>query len=267
MEEQQHELEQREEAKNVAVPGAVWVGAAALAGHLVPINSLFDHPRNPNIGKTDEIAKSLLRFGQARAVTFTRALLVRDADQNPVRLVNEGMPLEDGETAAMVNVLVAGHHTRKAAVLLGWTHIAAIPHEFKSTAEASAYLVADNQLARLATQDKAEQLSVLGEVDDLTGTGYTLDDVETLQFEAGQTETISLGREPEYSEDPERAAERAATLARSNRMVERVLMVTEEQASQLDADIEILMKAYGLTSRVATMLKAAGEEASRVRSQ
>jgi ParB-like chromosome segregation protein Spo0J len=230
--------------------GAVnWKGDLSLEPFLVPIDSIVDNPRNPNVNpNVQEIAESLKRFGQVHPVTYvdTEAIL--------------------GDERASVKMMVRGHHTRKAAKLLGWTHIAANPHKFESQSEADVYLIADNQLASLASQDVKAQLDILTETPDLTGTGYTLDDVETFQDQLELVPRVRLDDpERDHSEDEDNAAARAARLAESERHRQFILMMKEEEAESFAEDVKLLGSEYGLTSRVDTVVRAVREAADAAR--
>ena len=132
----------------------IWEGAEPLREYLVPVGELEDHSRNPRRGDVLALTASLERFGQVRPF-----------------LGEEG-------------TIVAGHHLRKAAVELGWTHIAVIPHKFEDEAARDAYLIADNYLAGLAGYDEQAQMDLLEEMEargELAGTGVTSDAIEDLR--------------------------------------------------------------------------------------
>lgn len=157
----------------------VWSGAEKLREHLVPIDELKTFPGNARRGDVERLAESLRRFGQVRAV------LVYDD-----------------------NTIVAGHHITKAARLLGWTHVAAIPSEFASRDEARAYLVADNQLSSLGHVQPVDQISLLEEIErtgEWEGTGFAPEDLEDMRALAvHQTEMVRLGqlkRHPRHYRD------------------------------------------------------------------
>lgn len=120
-----------------------------------PIKSMEPHPRNPRKGNVDGIAESLERFGQMR----------------PILLQKE------------TGYVVAGNHTRYAAMKLGWTHIAAV--EVKMDDEtALSYLLADNRWSDVATNDDEALLEILNELEamgHLAGTGYSETDVDELE--------------------------------------------------------------------------------------
>lgn len=133
----------------IAAAEAVWEGAAALRPFLVEIASLQPFEGNPRRGDIETLQMSLNRWGQ------TKAILV---DASGTRIV-------------------AGHHVVLAASANEWTHIAAIPNEFDSEEEAAAYLVADNGTHDRGDYDMRALTKQLDAADDLTGTGYTADDL------------------------------------------------------------------------------------------
>lgn len=131
----------------------IWEGAESLRPFLVPIDQLEPFPGNPRRGDVAAVRASLRRFGQVRP-----------------SLVD-----------ASGRRLVAGHHVRLAAAEEGWTHIAVMPNEFADEDEARAYLLADNRIPELGGYDNEAlvgHLKHLAELDALTGTGYTIGDLD-----------------------------------------------------------------------------------------
>ena len=145
-----------------------WRGAAELRRLLVPIESLQPWPGNPRRGDIAAISESLKRFGQLRPI------------------VTQG------------TVVVAGNHLVAAAKQLGWTHLAALDHEFASEQEARGFVLADNRVSQLGTFDDAllaEQLRTFDE-GSLTGTGYDDRFVQELERElarAADLDALALG--------------------------------------------------------------------------
>jgi hypothetical protein len=172
-----------------------WKGNAALGALLVPIAELRPHPRNPRRGVVPAIAASLRRFGQQRPV----------------------LAQEDG-------TLVAGHHVWKAALVEGWSQIAAVRTELAEH-EVDAYLLADNRLADLGLYDDrtlAEVLQPLAAADGLDGTGYTPDDVIGL---------LAFTLEPAELEQAQRAlAPAQAPYATGTAAAFRIVLSYDEQA-------------------------------------
>lgn len=131
----------------------VWEGAKALRRFLVPIASLEPFPGNPRRGDVDAIRASLRRFGQVLPVLVDPALAA------------------DGRTR-----IVARHHLTLAAIEEGWTHVAALAHEFASEDEARAFMVADNRVHDLGPGYDFElllaQLDAIHSTVGLDGTGF-----------------------------------------------------------------------------------------------
>lgn len=158
----------------------VWEGAEALRPFLVQIDEFEPFPGNPRRGDVNAVRASLRRFGQVRPI------------------------LVDGER------IVAGHHVRLGAKEEGWTHVAAIPNDFKSEDEARAYLVADNRISELGTNDRELLLAQLDTIrestdDGLVGTGYdqsAYDDIRA-SVEQDNTEEPPPDEAPPVPEEPE----------------------------------------------------------------
>lgn len=123
----------------------VWQGAKALERFLVPIGDLEPWPGNARRGDVATIRALLRRFGQVKPI-----------------LVYQGR-------------IVAGHHVVIAATEEGWTHVAALEHEFASLEEARAFLLGDNRSSDLSGYEDElllEQLKAAQEVG-LEGTGFS----------------------------------------------------------------------------------------------
>jgi ParB-like nuclease family protein len=188
---------------------------------LVPVEEIERHPRNPRRGVVSEIKKSLERFGQVRPV------------------------LTDGQR------IVAGNHTYLAALELGWTHIAAIKHEFASEEEARAYLLADNRLPELGGYDRTQLMSLLEELSEFgswAGTGYVPDDLADLRA------MYELAATPPPSSEPVPFGD----------LREVVLLYSVEEYEQLGVYLRVLRTEYGIEGTVETVLRAVSEEAKRV---
>jgi hypothetical protein len=211
----------------MAAATKTWAGAEALRRQLVPIDDVKPHPGNPRRGAVDEIANSMIRFGQLRPILL-------DAD----------------------GTIIAGNHTWKAAKELGWSHIAAIPNDFSSPAEAAAYLLADNRLADLGDYERAELTNLLTEVEESgswDGTGYTPDDLahmRALDAAAAAPPPTTAGGEPGGDAPPA--------------LREVVLLYDEEQLSVVAGDIRTLRARWGLEDVTETVVEAVRREAVRL---
>jgi len=138
-------------------------------------NELLAHPQNYRAHpaeQIEEIAKSLRALGQYRNVVAR----------------------PDG-------TLLAGHGVVEAARKVGMKTVAV--HIFEGTAEQEHLLmVADNELSRKAVDDEQLLLNLLREMDDVSGTGWTQEEVEeaingALQPSESSVETVTHS-EAEY---------------------------------------------------------------------
>jgi ParB-like chromosome segregation protein Spo0J len=230
-------MEQEKETQTKLPPTEqVWRGAEILRAHLVPIDSLEDHERNPNKGDVAAISASLDKFGQVRAI-----------------LHHNG-------------TIIAGHHVRLAAQLLEWTHIAAIEHSFADDNQALQYLLVDNQLTRLSKIASEEEYRILMDLESAgyaETPGYGIDEMEIIRDKAGATPTAEARDwEGEAGESPEAAAARAAAIAQYEQHREVVLLLSfPEQYEAFAKDVRLLMGEYGTTGTVATIVRAVAEAA------
>lgn len=134
-----------------------WNGPDGLAEMLHPVSELIVLPENPRQGDIGAISDSLARFGQLKPIVID----------------------DDG-------VILAGNHTYKAAVALGWTKVAAVTADELEGQEKTAFALADNRLSDLASYDNEMLVAQLSALNNLEGTGYQLEDVEELQFDLEQ---------------------------------------------------------------------------------
>ncbi|GAA2136951.1 hypothetical protein GCM10009760_16850 [Kitasatospora kazusensis] len=122
----------------------------------VPVGDLSPYHRNPRTGDLAAISDSLTVNGQYRAIVVNRGTLT-------------GRP----------NEILAGNHTFKAALELGWDHIAVTWIDVDDEAAARIVIV-DNRTSDLAGYDTALLADILAELPDLEGTGYDQDDLDSL---------------------------------------------------------------------------------------
>jgi hypothetical protein len=232
--------EEQLEIQPASADGRTWKGAEQLRPYLVRIEDLKPTEGNPFKGKTHvgKLMGSLERFGQ------TRAILTDAAEDGRIR---------------------AGHHLTLAAEELGWTHLAAIAAEFNDEGEAIAYLMADNQLARVGDEDadKMQQMTLLEAIGEtnLAGTGWDLDSVENLRSELGQIEVVVEQEEwgGEAAESGEEAAARAAALAGYEPHKEIPLYMTLPQHEKFSEHVRLLQGQWGLKGVMDTILKSLEE--------
>jgi hypothetical protein len=204
----------------------------------VPIDSLTPSEKNPRRGNVEAIADSLNRFGQVRPIL----------------------------AQAGTRRIVAGHHTWRAAKdVLGWTEIDVVLREM-SDAEANAYMVADNRLSDIGTNDDEALMQLLSELEEsgeLVGTGYTSDDVEDLRSLLGAVETEAEPFEGGYAEMPDDKSE-GTRGAGPMPMREVVILMTVEQADDFGRRVKRLESAYGTTGVAATIREAVRRETQRL---
>lgn len=118
------------------------------------VESLTPHPRNPNQGDVGAIHTSIEANG------FYGAILVQKSSQH----------------------VIAGNHRLVAAVAAGAAKVPVIELDVDDET-ALRIMLADNRTAALATNDDqalADLLSDIAARDDLLGTGYDGDDLDTL---------------------------------------------------------------------------------------
>lgn len=114
--------------------------------------SLTPHPKNPRRGDVDAIAESMRANGFSGSVKVDRR----------------------------TNVILAGHHTVKAAIQVGIEKVPVQYLKIRDDDHAVAVLLSENRTADLATYDKDELADLLDEREDLSGTGYTHEDVSDI---------------------------------------------------------------------------------------
>lgn len=141
---------------------------ASLDGLRVPVDSLRPYSKNPRSGDVDLIADSLRVNGQYRPV-----------------VVN-----------SRTNEVLAGNHTLRAALHLGWTEIAATFVDADEEQAARIVLV-DNRANDVATYDEVALAGLLEDLGTghLDGTGFS--DADLAELLAG------LGDEPVALTDPD----------------------------------------------------------------
>lgn len=126
----------------------------------IPINELHTHPSNVRQGDVGAISESLKTHGQYRTIVYQQS----------------------------TKRILAGNHTYKAAVALGWTHIAATP-VICDDQQALRILLTDNKANDLATYDEPELIELLKELaataDGLEGTLFDGDELDSLIAEQG----------------------------------------------------------------------------------
>lgn len=122
----------------------------------LPVEQLTTAERNPRRGRVDVIAESLKVSGQYRPLVVNKG-------------TKTGRPFE----------VLAGNHTLLAARSLGWLEVDTWIVDVDEQA-ATRIVVADNRIADAGEYDNAALLDLLTDLDDLAGTGYTLDELDAL---------------------------------------------------------------------------------------
>ena len=194
----------------------------------VEISSILPHPSNPRKGDVPAIMRSLERFGQVKPVIVQKS----------------------------TGYVVAGNHTVRAAKELGWATVKAIILDLDDET-ARAYLIADNRTGDKATYDEGKLLDLLSGALDLEGTGFDIDDVETLADSVGAntrevTEVGADGTERKMTVPDSPVPE--GTVRRSMREV--VLLYTSDDATAFAGAVRKLQGEYGTTAIAATVLEA-----------
>lgn len=118
----------------------------------VPIRTLSPHPGNARRGDLDAIAESLSTHGQYRPIV----------------------------ASARTNRILAGTHTWKAAMRLGWDQIAVSFVDVDEIGEKKILLV-DNRASDLASYDETALSALLRSLPDLGGAGYSSADLDALE--------------------------------------------------------------------------------------
>ncbi len=207
----------------------------------IGIDTVVPHPDNPRVHDLDAIAASLERFGQTKPIIVQKA----------------------------TGFVVAGNGTRLAAKeKLGWTEIQALVVDFDDE-KAKAYLAADNRTSDRAKYDSERLLGLLEGLEDLEGTGFDYDDVETLSDAAGANQVA--GDTGEVSKVP---AERNVAKPREHHpgeaegrkvepMRDIVMLMSVSRAAAFGEKVRTLQKEYGTGSVVDTVERAIDEACER----
>lgn len=142
----------------------------------VSVEELNLYHRNPRLGNVEAIAESLKANGQYRAIVVNKG-------------THTNRPME----------VLAGNHTLKAARQLEWETVLAHVIDVDEDAATRIVLV-DNRASDLATMDYDVLLGLTANLEDLTGTGYTEDDLA--MFEPFEPEELLAGDDdlPEASD-------------------------------------------------------------------
>jgi hypothetical protein len=133
----------------------------------VGVEAIKPYPNNPRRGNVDLIAESLEAYGQYKPITVNR---------------------RNGE-------ILAGNHTYRAAVKLGWSEIDVVYVDVDD--KTAAKIVAmDNRTSDLGEYDKQILADLLKNVSDLAGTGYTTEEFDDLIASIQERELPKLSDMP-----------------------------------------------------------------------
>ena len=146
----------------------IWKGNDDLRPLLVPLAQIELLPGNPRRGDVESVKKSLDRFGQRSTISLNR-----DDEQ--------------------LGTSLAGNTRVKAAIELGWTHIAASWSEDEDPREAAGFALADNRTHDLGEYDPIalgewveNEVGVDDGADILDAAGYDLLDIEDVLAQANE---------------------------------------------------------------------------------
>jgi ParB-like chromosome segregation protein Spo0J len=194
-----------------------------LSVEYVDIDTVAEHPDNPRRGNTQVIVESLRRTGQYRPLIVSAA----------------------------TGYVVAGNHTLRAARLLNWDRIAVTwLHGLSEEAE-HRILAVDNRAADLGDYDTEALIALLDNLGELEGTGYSVDDLETLQALAGREVTFAAGdTDAHYSGTDAERAERAEQIGnyqplKAQGLAEVILVLTEAKKTQMIDWLQVLRAKWG----------------------
>ena len=196
----------------------------------VDIDSLTPRKDNPRKGNVAKIKESLKENGQYRPI-----------------VVN-----------SRTNEILAGNHTWLAAKELGWTGIAVWFVDVDET-KAKKIVLADNRLNDLGGYDDDLLLSILQDLeDDLSGTGFELDDMEDLLSEIdGAIETPYEEFTGDYAETAEETEKRYEHREnKPKRVKEIVVAFPEEEFDDFVQDIFELKSRWQLGTTSDIVAKA-----------
>jgi DNA modification methylase len=138
-----------------------------LAYERLPVESLSTFEGNPRKGSVEKIAVSLEKHGQYRPI-----------------VVNLGSVTGRGRE------VLAGNHTLMAARSLGWSHVDACVVDVDDDT-AKSIVAADNKLADLGGYDDVALFRLLDSLEDLSGTGYSISDLEALRQDLFPPEVLT----------------------------------------------------------------------------
>lgn len=195
------------------------------------IGRLKPHPSNARKGDVEAIKRSLERFGQVKPLIVQRS----------------------------TGFIVAGNHTFEAAKRLKWKTVRILVKDMNDD-EAAGYLLADNATSDKAGYDDAELYKLLSTTLDLEGTGYSIDDIETLADALGSATVDEEKGEAVRTQATPRDSTRGRIASDgTTRMRDIVLLMTQEDAQVFGQQIAQLQSLFGTRTVVETVRRAVAE--------
>lgn len=196
---------------------------------VVDVGRLKHHPENPRKGDVTAIAESLQRFGQVKPLIVQRA----------------------------TGYVVAGNHTLKAAKKLKWKTVQILVKDMDDTT-ALAYLLADNKTSDAGTYDEQNLYELLANLGELEGTGYSVDDLETLADALGTT-TVADTDTGEVIRPVSEVANQSINPERTEPMRDIVMLMPQSAATEFGQQVTKLQGAYGTRTVVDTVRRAVAD--------
>jgi ParB-like chromosome segregation protein Spo0J len=149
------------------------VKLSTVGSEAVPVEKLTPYPGNARQGDIGMISESLRVNGQFRPIVVNRP----------------------------TGQILVGNHTYAAAVALGWSEVAVTFVDVDED-EARRIVLVDNRTADLGTYDDEQLTDLLSSLSrDLTGTGYTLDDLDELLLGASGRQSRPVSGAVTYTVD------------------------------------------------------------------
>lgn len=138
--------------------------AAGLEGLMVPIESVHQHENNPNNGDVEALIESIQINGFNTVITVDR------------------------ET----NQIVAGNHRWQALHALGATHVPVVYVDRVDSKSDIRYLLADNEIGRLARMDPMGRFQLLKELHDDSNLGLAGVGVSEAEYLKAMSEVLQM---------------------------------------------------------------------------
>lgn len=138
--------------------------AAGLENLMVPIESVHQHGQNPNNGDVEALIESIQINGFNTVITVDR----------------------------QTNQIVAGNHRWQALHALGATHVPVVYVDRIDSKSDIRYLLADNEIGRLAKMDPTGRFELLRDLHDNTEIGLAGVGVDEADYLKAMSEVLAL---------------------------------------------------------------------------